>query len=91
MVKLPKQWRHWCKLAGLKPQWMPRTKDSKSNMVGKGRNWRVTCDNKFQVSEPLSVFDRWANSALGSIDLPTTEKDFLKAVGKLLGKSDEQN
>lgn len=85
-MKLPKQWRHWCKLAGLRPEgghgqgnwrWV--------YLIGRGRRWRLNCYNQFQMSVPLKEFDRWANSvAAFYARCPQTEREFLTVVNTMV-------
>lgn len=87
-MKLPKQWKHWAKKAGLKPE-RKRGAGSGFYMLGRGRRWRVNCNNQFQCSCPIADFDRWANSLGAQIDgIPQTEKQFLMAVNNLEFLSD---
>lgn len=86
--KLPKQWKHWCLLAGLKPDG-PANKYSRQhyrlfNLIGKNRHWRVNCNGEFEASCPKEHFDRWANSRGALVEtVPRTKQEFL-AVVKLL-------
>lgn len=84
-IKIPKQWFHWMKKAGLK--WHRSSIRGKNRlwaMQGHGCYWRVNCHGHFQRSEPYEDFDRWGNSLAATIeDLPVTEKEFLDVVNLL--------
>ncbi len=82
-MKLPKQWRHWCRLNKIRPE-TPRRKYSYFYLIGHGRRWRVSDRGKFQISGPLHEFDRWAKSTIGEIELPSTMDAFNVAVQFLL-------
>jgi hypothetical protein len=85
-VKLPKQWKHWCKKAGLRPEstgrWA-RGRWSYMSLRGRGRRWGITCYNDLRVSEGNATFDRWANSEVALVPVPTTEATFMVAVKEL--------
>lgn len=87
-IKLPKQWKHWCKLMRLKPESRGRylCKYEYFALVGHGHRWRVNMHGQFQMSEPYEQFDRWANSVELSMPMPNTEWKFIKAVNTALGK-----
>lgn len=78
-MKLPKQWRHWCKISGLKPVSRPRKAWSWHTLEGCGYLWRVNCLHQFQVSLPYHDFDRWANSTACSLPLPQNKDQFMAA------------
>ena len=83
-MKLPKQWKHWCKKARLEPE----SKYSKHDyiyLIGYNRRWRVNASGIFECSCPLEHFDRWVNSRGAAFDsIPTTELEFLNAVKSLI-------
>lgn len=86
MKKFPKQWKHWCKVVGLKSPYKPRQKDSwKYALVGHGFVFRVNGNGVFEIGDPIQEFDRWATAITFSIELKdiTSEKKFKDAV-KLL-------
>lgn len=93
-IKLPKQWKHWVKSAGLKLE-SHNHKWKRSNwalftLVGRNRVWRVNCDAKFECSCPSEHFDRWANSrGSAEYDIPKTKQEFLDLVKKLYIESKE--
>jgi hypothetical protein len=81
-TKLPKQWVHWAKKAGLNRGSRYRKYNLKGDcLYGLDRVWRVNCDNIFECSCPVEYFDRWANSRGSEWNgIPQTEKEFLNAV-----------
>jgi len=80
-MKLPKQWLHWCKLAGLKPE----RKHSPMYLYGLGRHWRVNIHEQFQMGEPYETFDRWANSVEGTYQgIPQTQSEFMQAMTTMI-------
>lgn len=87
-IQLPKQWLHWAQTMGLRP--MGRGVKGKWRgyyMIGRGRCWRVNMYGCFQVSCPISEFDRWANSVATEVDqTPRTKAEFQAAVRKLLAE-----
>lgn len=80
---LPKQWLHWAKLHGLRPESRLR-KFRQIGLVGLGFRFRVNCHDKFQISCPLAEFDRWANSTAGEVEIPRTQDEFTKALARLI-------
>jgi hypothetical protein len=87
MIKLPKQYRHWCKLANLRPIGKYKRRYGFSGkyyqycyLKGRGRTWRVNSDGLFQMSEPYDTFDRWANSFFSEMEIPKTYKEFLAGI-----------
>jgi len=85
-IVLPKQWIHWAKKAGLKPNggWRSRGLRYALYLKGKSRHWRVNCHGIFECSCPLPHFDRWANSRGAAADtFPQNEKEFLAIVKEL--------
>lgn len=89
MQRLPKQWKHWAKKAGLKPERI-RGAGNGFYLVGSGRRWRVNRNGQFECSCPIEDFDRWANSIGAMVDaIPQTEKQFLVTVELLI--SDERH
>lgn len=89
-VKLPKQWKHWCKKARIQPlesgRWS-RDQYGYFYLHGCGRYWRVDCNAQLCVSDANRHFDRWANSEVTSAPMPKTEAEFLATVKELLHKS----
>ena len=83
-IKFPKQWKHWAKLAGLKPYTI-RGWHSNFGFIGRGRHWRVNRFGEFQSSCNLKDFDRWANSTLNTYNgIPQTQAEFFNAVTYLM-------
>jgi hypothetical protein len=81
--KLPKQWKHWVRSAGLRFDGFGKYKRSRHNiysMRGHGRHWRVNCHGEFQCSEPYAGFDRWANSHQETFQMPKTKDAFVSLV-----------
>ena len=88
--KLPKQWKHWCRKVGLRPEWQPTRKDASwSSLNGRGRKWRIALrsadgpqtDCIFQASvDTLAEFDRWALTERYSFEIPKTWAEFKAAV-----------
>lgn len=90
-VKLPKQWKHWCKKAGFKIQGYRYGMESRwarrpwawFYLEGKGYHWRVNCFAEFERGDTYEDFDRWARCIIDATRLPKTEAEFMEAV-KLL-------
>jgi hypothetical protein len=84
-LKLPKQWKHWCRTAGLRPEYRPNSKGAYwSSLNGAGRKWRIALrsadgsqsDCIFQVGDTYDDFDRWALSRRISFEIPKTWAEF---------------
>jgi hypothetical protein len=91
--KLPKQWRHWARMNGMKPHGKPYHKrHALMNMIGKGRVWRIAYDHEgdrgywFQGGDRLPDFDRWARSVRYDFPIPRTLAEFTQAVRSLKDK-----
>lgn len=69
-MRLPKQFKHWLFLHGIKEEF----KNSKYYFKDKTRRYRVSSLGTFDVSEPHETFDRWANSTKHRYPLPTNKK-----------------
>lgn len=83
---LPKQWRHWAMMAGLRLDGYRSNRDSRGGFYlrGKNRNWRVTCHGDFECSCPLPEFDRWANShGAFAKTFPQNKNEFIATVKQL--------
>lgn len=89
-MKLPKQWKHWCKKANLRPEstsggWH-RTRWAYTYLNGRGRKWRIALKdvNKdqrvFQAGNRYDNFDRWALSERFDFDIPKTWAEFKSVV-----------
>lgn len=87
-MKLPKQWKHWLKSAGLKLYSKYYLKDFK----GKGHVFRVTNYGCIDCSGPIEDFDRWGNShASSDCVFPNNRDEFIKTIDKLIKTADLQN
>ena len=85
-VRLPKQWMHWAKSAGLKTTVPGRFRGF--YLKGRGRNWRVNCYGFFEASCPIPHFDRWANSRGSEVrQLPRSHAEFLDVVRRMVAAS----
>ena len=88
--RLPKQFFHWLRKAGIRSSFKHHSKRYMAKMdsfIGHGRYWRINCYGLFEVSTKVADFDRWANSNPGvSIDvrLIKNEKDMFHYVNYLL-------
>lgn len=90
MVKLPKQWKHWCYKLGLRPESGKRyisstlgvmyNKSHYCYLVGRGRRFRVNMWNVLEVGSTYEDFDRWANSVVERYSMPTNFNEFKKIV-----------
>lgn len=88
-MTLPKQWKHWCAVAGLRPdakRTVPRMAPCHSwfYVKGRGRRWRVNDRGMFQCGDTHEDFDRWALCHTEEVPLPQSQKEFLQAVEQLL-------
>lgn len=86
-MKLPKQWKHWCKLAKLRPLGTGRFSRrwySHLTVKGRGRVWRVNDKEMFQCGDRIPDFDRWALSSICETPVPKTKDEFLEAIRLLL-------
>ena len=77
-TKVPKQFKHWTRLAGLKPTCSKHHRQHVLYYTGYGRRWRVNQLGNFDMSD--TDFDRWANSLETYVKLPTTKDQFLESV-----------
>lgn len=89
-VWLPKQWRHWCKKAGLRPHSRSRKRHAWLYLKGHGRVWRINCFAEFQCGDAYVEFDRWALCHIESAQLPNSEAAFVDTVRELLSKKGNQ-
>jgi hypothetical protein len=87
-IKLPKQWKHWCKLAKLRPasKRKPRSPYAYFYLRGHGRCWRVNCDGMLQCGDTYADFDRWALSDITEASLPGNLHNFVETVKLLLAE-----
>lgn len=92
-MKLPKQWRHWCRKAGLRPEARiaryNRSTSAWMSLNGQGRKWRIALrdqyplveeDCVFQAGDTYEDFDRWALSERCSFEIPQTWAEFKRAM-----------
>jgi hypothetical protein len=85
-MKLPKQWKHWCKKHGF------RTHGSEKYfrgcgwlyLKGHGYCWRVNCYGMFECGDSYTKFDRWALCEIVEKPLPKTEREFILAYESML-------
>lgn len=87
--KLPKQWKHWCRQAGLRRQgWKGSHKGRYASawmyLQGRGRMWRLNCHGQFQRGDTYADFDRWALCDIEQTTRPNSLREFLAAVNGLL-------
>ena len=79
MIKLPKQWKHWCADSKL------RVCDNKGfYLKGRGRHWRLNCHEMFECGDTYDEFDRWARCKIESVLMPKTRAEFRTVVKHLL-------
>lgn len=83
-IKLPKQWKHWCKKAGLRPHGGGRRWYDWCYLKGHGRVWRINCHNKLQCGDTYEEFDRWALCDIEEGIFPTSESQLVFMVQELL-------
>ena len=94
-VQLPKQWKHWCRKAGLRPESdgkHTRRSGAWWSLNGRGRKWRVALrevrdqnDCIFQAGDSYDDFDRWALSERRNFEIPKTWNEFKAAVDSVQG------
>ena len=89
-IKLPKQWKHWCKKAGLR-RWSNKISKWDRNisawfyLKGRGYVWRVNCYGEFERGDSIENFDRWALCDIDSVSrVPENELEFLMTVQYLI-------
>ena len=93
-VKLPKQWKHWCRQLGFRTQTWPGYKKDRSwhtwfYLKGKGHVWRVNCYGHFERGDTYEEFDRWALCNIDFLDnVPQTFAAFKWAVETLVSSYD---
>jgi len=88
IVKLPKQWKYWCRKYGLKPHvlWRRNSRYTRSTpawfyLTGYDRVWRVNHNGLFQIGDLLTKFERWSLcNPIISVEIPKTEKEFELAI-----------
>lgn len=90
MEPLQKQWRHWCREAGLKPHYGGRRNNHNwYYLKGHGRVWRLNCFNMLQCGDTLEDFDRWALCSISETERPTSLSGFKETVQSLLKLANE--
>ena len=85
-TRLPRQWKHWCKSAKLKPshRGFERNSTSWRYLKGRGHFWRVNMHGILQMGDTYTVFDRWANSARIDRAVPSSKIDFEETIHDML-------
>lgn len=88
-VARPKQWRHWCKSAGLKIDGDSSLKRKRVfcmdwYLLGHNRYWRVNIYGDFQCGGTFEKFDRWATTTTTQTNLPRSRAEFKASVQQLL-------
>lgn len=88
MSKLPKQWKHWCSAARLRPHTRGHNKRHGGSgwfyLRGRGRYWRLNDKMQFQCGDLYADFDRWALCDIREQQMPTSRSEFVSAVRELL-------
>jgi len=94
-MKLPKQWKHWCSKARLRPESTGKWKRGGwawASLNGQGRKWRIALrdvSNKndliFQTGDQYEEFDRWALSERRNFEIPQTWVEFKAVVDSVRG------
>ena len=88
MMKLPKQWRHWCADQHLRPTGAyGGSKHEWFYLVGRGHQWRVNFDGLFQLGGNYAEFDRWELCEIIELPMPGTRCEFRAAVDRMLSIS----
>jgi hypothetical protein len=80
----PKQFKHWCRKSGLRPQFSGRPKYNLFYLNGHGHHWRINCYNNLQIGDPFDTFDRWALCKIDEAPMPQSLSEFQETVQKLL-------
>ena len=91
MIKLPKQFKHWCQKTGLKPRHKGFHISSWFYLQGHGREWRINCYGELQCGDKYKDFDRWALCDIYETEMPNNLADFKDAVKNLLKMHNEGN
>ena len=85
-ISLPKQWKHWCKKAGLRVDspryhsWYSRKDYYWTSLRSSTRCWRIDVNGLLCVSCHRDDFDRWANSEVTKYPFPQSEKELCDIV-----------
>ena len=95
MTKLPKQWVHWVRSAGLRPAAITYSRkhsnryfkkiDDYRYLKGKGYYWRGV-EEGLQIGDCNSEFVRWCFCPRIIADLPKSKQDFIDTVNKLIAE-----
>lgn len=83
-MKLPKQWKHWCRINGLRPFYGGITQSDWFYLRGRGHVWRVNCHNEFECGDKIEEFCRWALCDIERTGVPRNKESFKVAVDSLL-------
>ena len=86
-MKLPKQWKDWCRSAGLRPRGRGRANRDPVSWLylhGRGREWRLNCHNMLQCGDTYTEFDRWAICDIREVPAPKSRDEFVAAVNSLV-------
>lgn len=83
-MRMPKQWKHWCQAARLKPHSRRVVRGPWLYLQGRGHYWRVNCNGMFQRGDTYAAFDRWALCDIQEVPMPKTGDEFVAAVKSLL-------
>jgi len=85
MIKLPKQWKHWCRAARLAPRDSGRRGQyAWMYLRGRGREWRLNDRGMLQCGDTYADFDRWALCDIREAGAPKSRAEFLATVRDLL-------
>lgn len=88
MQKLPKQWRHWCQKAGLRPHFKrSRRQHEWFYLKGHGRVWRLNCEEQLQCGDTYAEFDRWALCQIEEAPRPRSQAEFVATVKRLVAQA----
>lgn len=90
MIKLPKQWKHWCKKNNLRPHFGGRRQHDWFYLKGQGRVWRINSLGMLQCGDTYEDFDRWALCDIEEAPLPLTEKCFEVYVAVLITRKNKK-
>lgn len=91
MIKLPKQWEHWCLDSKLSVHGKRYGKKRRDWLCLKGRGyyWRVNCYGMFQRGDAYEQFDRWALCDINEVPMPTSRSEFRAMVRFLLEQDND--
>lgn len=83
-MKLPKQWKHWCRINGLHPCYKGKRDFDWFCLRGCGYVWRVNCYDELECGDKIEEFDRWALCDIERTSVPRGKEHFKAAVDSLL-------